>query len=143
VSDEQRRARSPRSSSQPSTRSASNGLPEGSFATGPDGVSARALNRIGIIETTFEPFTPDAAKPFDGRLLLASPYGPINPLADISGSEAAHDPDGHGVESNPYGVLVYREGWLATLSFNIISGSVRRLASTRRDAWHDRASGAS
>jgi hypothetical protein len=88
------------------------GLPAGSFATGPDGVSARLLNRIGIIETTFEPFSPDAAKPFDGHLLLASPDAPISPLADISGFEAAHDPDGQGVVSNPYGVLVYREGWL-------------------------------
>jgi hypothetical protein len=87
-------------------------LPVGSFALGPDGVSARSLNRIGIIETTFEPATPRKARPFDGHLLLTSPYGPIRPRADIARYEARHDPDHQGVESDPYGVLAYRSGWL-------------------------------
>jgi hypothetical protein len=87
-------------------------LPAGSFALGPDGVSARSLNRIGIIETTFGPATPDAAKPFDGHLLLTSPNGAIRPLADITGFDEANDPDGQGFVSDPYAVLVYRAGWL-------------------------------
>jgi hypothetical protein len=86
--------------------------PAGGFATGPDGVSARSLNRIGVIETTVGPATPAAAKPFDGRLLLTSPYGPIRVLANITGYEQKHDPDGMGVDSNPYAVLAYRNGWL-------------------------------
>jgi hypothetical protein len=86
--------------------------PKGSFATGPDGVSARSLNYIGIIETTFGPGTPDAAKPRDGHLLLAHPYDGIRRIADITGYEVAKDPDGLGVESDPYAVLAYRAGWL-------------------------------
>ncbi len=86
--------------------------PKGSGAVGPDGVSARSLNRIGIIETTFGPAVPAAAKSRDGHLLLARPYGVVRPIADISGYEAAHDPDHLGVETNPYAVLAYRAGWL-------------------------------
>lgn len=86
--------------------------PKGSGATGPDGVAAKSLNDIAIVETTFAPATPKAARPFDGHLLLARPYGPVRPLADITGFEVKHDPDRHGVESNPYAVIPYRGGWL-------------------------------
>jgi hypothetical protein len=86
--------------------------PKGSGALGPDGVSATSLNKIGIIETTFRPATPKAAKPRDGHLLIARPYGRIRPIADITGYEVAHDPDGLGVDSDPYAVLAFRGGWL-------------------------------
>ena len=86
--------------------------PKGGGATGPDGVSARSLNRIGVVETTFGPNTPNAAKPFDGRLLLTTPFGPIRPFANITAFEQRHDPDRMGVDSNPYAVLAYRGGWL-------------------------------
>jgi hypothetical protein len=88
--------------------------PVGSGATGPDGVSARSLSRISVIETTFGrgPDAPPVANPFDGRLLLTSPFGRIHVLADITGYEQKHDPDGMGVDSDPYAVLDYRDGWL-------------------------------
>ncbi|MCU1657277.1 MAG: repeat protein [Pseudonocardiales bacterium] len=89
-----------------------NAPPKGGFALGPDGVSARSLNRIGIIETTFGPAVPAAAKARDGHLLLARPHGSIRAFADITGFEAAHDPDHHGVDSDPYAVLAYGKGWL-------------------------------
>ncbi len=86
--------------------------PAGSGATGPDGVSARSLSQIAVLETTFAPATPPAAKRFDGKLLLTSPYGRIRPIADITGFENRRNPDGHEVLSNPYGVLAYGDGWL-------------------------------
>jgi hypothetical protein len=88
------------------------GGPKGSFATGPDGVSARSLNRIAVVETTFGSATPAAAKDRDGHLLLSSPHGPIVPIADITRYENRHDPDHMGVDSNPYAVLAFRGGWL-------------------------------
>lgn len=86
--------------------------PKGGGATGPDGVSAKSLRRIGVVETTFGPSVPPAAKARDGHLLLTRPFGPIRPFADITGFETAKDPDGMGVDSNPYAVLAYRGGWL-------------------------------
>jgi hypothetical protein len=86
--------------------------PAGSFALGPDGVSARSLSRIGIIETTFGLDTPPAAKPFDGQLLLASPRGHMRPGAAITDFDRRHDPDGMGMVSDPYPLLAYGPGWL-------------------------------
>lgn len=86
--------------------------PKGSGATGPDGVSARSLNRIAVIESTFGPATPAAAKARDGRLLRVRPFGSVTPIANITGYELKHDPDGKGPDSNPYAVLAYRGSWL-------------------------------
>jgi hypothetical protein len=86
--------------------------PKGGGATGPDGVSATSLRRIAVIETTFGPEVPPAAEPRDGHLLLTKPFGTIRPFADITQFEADHDPDGMGIDSNPYAVLAYRGGWL-------------------------------
>jgi hypothetical protein len=86
--------------------------PKGSGATGPDGVSALSLNRIAVVETFFGPAAPPAARALDGHLLLTTPYGPVRPLADISGFERKYDPDRKGFDSNPYAVLAYRGGWL-------------------------------
>jgi hypothetical protein len=86
--------------------------PIGSGATGPDGVSATSLANIAVLETTFGPAAPAAAQKFDGRLLSARPFGPIHAIANITGYENKHNPDGHEVLSNPYGVLAYRGGWL-------------------------------
>jgi hypothetical protein len=86
--------------------------PVGSGALGPDGVSATSLSNIAIIETTFGPATPAAVKRFDGHLLTAHAYGPVRAVANITGFEMRHDPDGMGVDSDPYGVLAYRGGWL-------------------------------
>jgi hypothetical protein len=40
-----------------------------------------------------------------GRLLGKWPGGKLFPVANISGYERRHDPDGQGYDSNPYGVL--------------------------------------
>jgi hypothetical protein len=84
--------------------------PKGGGATGPDGVSATSLQRIGVIETNFGPDAP--AQNRNGHLLLTRPFGLIHPFADITGFENDHDPDGMGIDSNPYAVLAYRNGWL-------------------------------
>jgi hypothetical protein len=95
--------------------------PAGSFATGPDGVSATSLAKIAIIETTFGPAVPKAAAKFDGQLLKARAYGRPHPIADITGYEERHDSDGMGVDSNPYAVLNYRGGWLvADAAANVV-----------------------
>jgi hypothetical protein len=86
--------------------------PAGSGATGPDGVAAAGFGHIAVIETTFFDATPAAAKPFDGHLLTARPFGPVTPSADITGYEVAHDPDGQGVDSDPYAVIAFNGGWL-------------------------------
>lgn len=86
--------------------------PKGGGATGSDGVSARSLNRIAVVETTFGPAVPAAAKGRDGRLLVTTPFGRIASLANITRYEAKHDPDRKGVDSNPYAVINFRGGWL-------------------------------
>jgi hypothetical protein len=88
--------------------------PKGSLATGPDGVSADSLNRIAVIETFFGPAATAGVRPLQGRLLLTTPYGAVHPIADITGFERTHDPDGKGFDSDPYAVLAYRGGWLVT-----------------------------
>jgi hypothetical protein len=85
--------------------------PDGTFATGADGVSALWLGKIYSIET-FAP--PEALPPgFDGsqlgKLLLSHPFGTPRPVADISGFERKNDPDKQGFDSNPYAVLVLRD----------------------------------
>jgi hypothetical protein len=93
----------------------SEGGPKGSFALGPDGVSAKSLHKIGIMETTFGPTLPapvQSATGRDGHLLVTSPFGRIRPIADIAAFEANHDPDHMGVDSDPYAVLAYGNGWL-------------------------------
>ncbi|HEY2044514.1 MAG TPA: ScyD/ScyE family protein [Jatrophihabitans sp.] len=86
--------------------------PAGSGAIGPDGVSAKSLSDIAIIETTFGPATPAAAKKFDGQLLRTRPYSRPKAFANITGFEVKYDPDKMGVDSDPYAVLNYNGGWL-------------------------------
>ena len=86
--------------------------PIGSQAVGPDGVAISPWGQVSVIETFFGPATPTAAKAREGHLLLASLLHGLRPLADISGFEAAHDPDGMGVDSDPYAVISYGDGWL-------------------------------
>ncbi len=87
--------------------------PVGSGATGPDGVAVNTSTaQLAVIETTFGPAAPAQAKARDGHLLVASPSKALYPLADITGYEAAHDPDKKGFDSNPYAVIAYGTGWL-------------------------------
>jgi hypothetical protein len=81
---------------------------DGSFAAGPDGVSAQSILGPIYVQETFAP--PDVIPqglPGDqsGKLLRAGLFRPAKVAADISAFEAAHDPDGQGVASNPYAVL--------------------------------------
>jgi hypothetical protein len=85
--------------------------PKGSSATGPDGVAV-GHRALAIIETTFGPATPAAGRRNDGQLLLATHGHSLRPFANITGYEAQHDPDGHGVDSDPYAVITYGRGWL-------------------------------
>jgi hypothetical protein len=85
----------------------SSASPDGSFAVGSDGVSARHLNQIFIQETFFPP-GPISTLPgsrTDGRLLrLDTGHPPFN-FANITAFETANDPDHQGFDSDPYAVL--------------------------------------
>jgi hypothetical protein len=96
--------------------------PDGSFAVGSDGVSARHLDRIYIQETGFPPGTKPARQ--NGALLLAKKHHghyDLTRLATITAFEEANDPDGQGVESNPYAVLaLYKRTLVADAAGNSI-----------------------
>jgi len=87
--------------------------PDGSFAVGSDGVSARGVGAPVYIQETFFPpeALPDVAAAQDGMLLKLR-RGSLSAVADITGFENANDPDGMGVESDPYAVLVVPGGEL-------------------------------
>jgi hypothetical protein len=90
----------------------STAAPDGSAATGSDGVAAGRHDSVYIQET----YVPTAwltglDNSQNGRLLLAR-HGKLRTVADISGYEAANDPDGHGFDSDPYAVLPYQGGHL-------------------------------
>jgi hypothetical protein len=81
--------------------------PDGSFAVGSDGVSARHLNQVYIQETFFPPEAVQnmSTRGWNGKTLrLDSGHGPFV-FADISGFEAKNDPDHQGFDSDPYSVL--------------------------------------
>ncbi len=82
----------------------------GFAATGSDGVSATDDGKIYIAETAGPPELALPSGPQAGKLLVARPFGPTKTAAGITGYEASHDPDGKGVDSNPYAVLALRGG---------------------------------
>lgn len=82
----------------------------GFAAVGSDGVSATDAGKIFIAESAGPPELPLPGGPQAGKLLVARAFHAAKPVADITGYEAAHDPDGHGVDSNPYAVLALRGG---------------------------------
>ena len=82
--------------------------PDGSFAVGSDGVSQRNLRSPIYIQETFAP--PDvipSGLPGEqsGKLLATGWSGSLSTVADITAYEQAHDPDGQGVDSDPYAVI--------------------------------------
>lgn len=89
------------------------GSPDGSFATGADGVSVSRSGTIYIQVTSGPPELP-ASLPGDqsGRLLVTRAHHKIYKVANISKFEAKHDPDKHGVDTNPYAALIVRGGVL-------------------------------
>jgi hypothetical protein len=80
--------------------------PDGSFAVGSDGVSARGLGAIYVQITYAPPEALSGAAGADqsGQLLKARSDGRFRPYADISAVEQT-DPDGQGIDSDPYAVL--------------------------------------
>ncbi len=87
--------------------------PAGSFAVGSDGVSARGVAAPVYIQETILPpeALPEATQQQNGKLLKLR-HGSLSAVADITAFENANDPDGQGVVSNPYAVLVVPGGEL-------------------------------
>ncbi|WP_091930582.1 ScyD/ScyE family protein [Blastococcus sp. DSM 46786] len=80
--------------------------PSGIGATGNDAASARTLGRIYIAKDVDVPDgITGLPEEQEGKLLRAAAGRPASVVADIRAFEAANDPDGQGVESNPYAVL--------------------------------------
>jgi hypothetical protein len=89
---------------------------DGSFGIGSDGVAARSTHGPIYIQETFFPkdaLPESLARTQDGKLLKARPYSDrLHKVADISGFEAAHDPDGKGFDSDPYAVIARKHDLL-------------------------------
>ena len=83
--------------------------PDGTFATGVDDVSvARRGGGLFMIATAAGCELPDGLPPEVVRQLgklLRAKHGAKRVVADITAFECANDPDGGGLESNPYSVL--------------------------------------
>ncbi|MGY1722905.1 ScyD/ScyE family protein [Blastococcus sp. SYSU DS0533] len=80
--------------------------PSGIGATGNDAASARTLGRIYVAKDVDVPEgITGLPEEQEGKLLRAAAGRPAAVVADIRAFEAANDPDGQGVESNPYAVL--------------------------------------
>lgn len=78
---------------------------DGSFAIGADGVSKRPSGAyVAVIA--------EGPGRQGGKLVAPGPEGGIRIIADIAAYEERHDPDGEGVESNPYAVLARRNNFL-------------------------------
>lgn len=100
--------------------------PDGGFAVGPDGVSARNLTMIyiamsgggdpGLAAAATQPATQPTTQPTisnggeTGKLLLFRAWRTRTVAADISAAEQALNPDGGDIDSNPYAVLVLPDG---------------------------------
>lgn len=84
--------------------------PDGSFALGATGVSARSLAAIDSAVNFAPPeaFPPNLPGDQAGKLLRSGFLRPTRIVADIAAFEAENDPDGQGVESNPYASLAQR-----------------------------------
>ena len=81
---------------------------DGTFAAGADGVARRKPGKLMPVMT----YAPPQAIPSGtkgkrqlGKLLINRPKGSKSVLADISRFEERFDPDGEGVDSNPYAGL--------------------------------------
>ncbi|MEM7274807.1 MAG: ScyD/ScyE family protein [Actinomycetota bacterium] len=104
----------------------------GFAATGPHGVDVSRQNvtySIGL-----------AGNPLDRDLLAAglpaaAALGTVNspvwrmPAMDVAGFEAMNDPDGLGVDSNPYGVM--RDTWRSTIAVDAGGNSLLEVHRTR------------
>jgi hypothetical protein len=84
---------------------------DGSFATGPHDVSLRGSGPLAITMGLGGPSSDELVQQFGhrarllGTLLEAPPGGPVHVAADLAAFEAARNPDGGAIDTNPYGVL--------------------------------------
>jgi len=80
---------------------------DGSFATGSDGASHLPDGPYYSIITggSTEGVPPGVPIKQLGHLMGKTPNGSLHPVANISAFEQNNDPDGEGVDSNPYSVL--------------------------------------
>lgn len=86
---------------------------DGSGAVGSDGVSVTGHHLL-VQETFFPPsaITSSRDGQRNGKLLLGTPYrNDLRVVADIAGYEAAHNPDGQAIDSDPYAVLQVRDDY--------------------------------
>lgn len=83
---------------------------DGSFAVGSDGASKRPRGRYFAIMTYAPPDLLPTGVPSQqaGKLIAGGSGGTERIVADVSKYERNHDPDGEGVESNPYSVLALK-----------------------------------
>lgn len=88
--------------------------PDGTFAVGSDGASKRRHGAYYAIMTYAPPDLIPEGLPGKqaGKLIAKKPGGKRHVVADIAGYETAHDPDGEGIDSNPYSVLALRKNVL-------------------------------
>jgi hypothetical protein len=93
-------------------------LEDGSFAFGPHDVSVGGSGNlfatVGLAgdEPYRNDFGPEGARL--GTLVRMRPDGGVEVVADLLDYEAAHDPDGDGVDSDPYGLLRLRHRSIVT-----------------------------
>lgn len=80
---------------------------DGTFAVGSDGAGRQPKGPYLTIETYFPPeqLPPGLPVQQTGKLIAKHPGGPRMPIADIAAFEQRNDPDGEGVDTNPYAVL--------------------------------------
>ena len=80
---------------------------DGTFATGPDGAShLPGGNYYAIMTGGSASQVPPGLPAWQlGRLIAKRPGGTLHSVANISAFEQRRDPDGEGVDSNPYAVL--------------------------------------
>jgi hypothetical protein len=84
--------------------------PDGGFAVGPDGVGARGLDAVYIAMTGNTGSALRAPRSSQAGKLLLNWRRQLRTAADISAVEQQLDPDGQGVDSNPYAVLALADG---------------------------------
>lgn len=78
---------------------------DGSFAVGLNGASKRPGGAFYALAT---PRKAPPGQRHDVWLLAKQPGGQVHKVANIGRYERRHDPDGEGVESNPYSVLALK-----------------------------------
>lgn len=83
--------------------------PDGTFATGSDGASKRRDKFYAIMTYAPPESFPEGIKGGSAGMLISQRMGwDKHKVANISRYERKHDPDGEGVDSNPYSVLALK-----------------------------------